>query len=445
MLLRTISGRGAVHFPRLTVWPVALAFLLLTPFPAEAGIPKKVNVRASMASGGPEPNNMCTDQAISSDGKQVVFSSWATNLVAGDSNAKSDIFVYVTKREEIERVSIGPGGVQANDSSFHPSISSNGRFVAFESDAGNLVTGDSNAASDIFVYDRRDDTMERVSVGPGGVQSNSFSYNPVLSGDGRFVAYSSDATNLVVGDTNSETDIFVFDRKKGTTERVSVGPGGAQGFGYSYAPSISNDGRHVAFASFSDNLVAGDTNTSRDVFVHDRKKHKTKRVSVSNAGVQGADDSFMPSISGNGRYVAFHSWAENLVASDSNGVGDIFLHDRKKHKTKRISLKAGGQPAADSENPSISKSGRYVAFTSWDQLLPFDTNNDEDVYLFDTKKSKTRLISVPNPPMQSVPVDANATLPAISPEGRHVTFSSVCSYVVQGDTNGFEDVFLRRW
>ncbi len=429
---------------QLTRPAVCLALLLAAPA-ALGGLPKHVNVRASKADLGPEANSGCIDPCSSREGRYVAFSSWATNLVLVDNNSKSDIFVYKSETGVIERVSVDSAGTQANESSFHPAISETGRHVAFESGATNLVLGDNNGMDDIFVHDRKTGVTERVSVGAGGAQSNGHSSNPAISADGRYVAFESYASNLVLDDNNSEADIFVHDRKKGTTERVSVSSAGAEGSGYTYGASISASGRFVAFSSFSDNLVASDNNASRDVFVRDRKKDKTRRVSVSNGGVEGDADSFAPSISASGRYVAFQSWAENLVPGDNNGRDDIFVRDRKKGRTERVSLRPGGaQAQANSEDPAICGSGRYVAFQSWDALLPDDTNGVLDVYLYDRKKDKTAKVSIANAPVQHVCLNANAELPCISPEGSCVAFVSTCSYVVQGDGNGVDDVFLRR-
>jgi Tol biopolymer transport system component len=168
-----------------------------------------------------------------------------------------------------ERVSLGPGGVQGNEQSSGPAISADGRFVAFQSAASNLVPGDTNGAQDIFVRDRQTGTTRRVSVGPGGVQTNAEASSgvPAISADGRFVAFESDATNLVPGDTNGAIDVFVRDRQTGTTRRISVGPGGVQGNSDSGGPAISADGRFVAFVSNASNLVPGDSNARFDVFV----------------------------------------------------------------------------------------------------------------------------------------------------------------------------------
>ncbi len=220
------------------------------------------------------------------------------------------------------RVSVDSAGGQANDFSgaapsisVDTSISADGRFVVFQSDATNLVAGDTNGASDVFVHDRQTGTTTRVSVDSAGHEATGLypaSGDPAISADGRFVAFDSNATNLVAGDTNSAYDIFVHDRQTGTTTRVSVDSAGNQANGYD--PSLSADGRFVAFTSGASNLVAGDTNGASDVFVHDRQTGTTTRVSVDSAGWQAYSFSHLPSISADGRFVAFASNATNLVA-----------------------------------------------------------------------------------------------------------------------------------
>ena len=224
-----------------------------------------------------------------------------------------------------ERVSVGPGGVQGNVLSYGVAISAGGRFVAFQSNATTLVPGKTNRAYDVFVRDRLSGTTERVSLGPGGVQGDGDSYGAAISADGRFVAFSSEATNLAKGDTNGTTDVFVRDRQKGTTRRVSVGSSGVQGNGQSFAGSFSADGRFVAFDSYATNLVSDDTNGENDVFVHDRQTRKTRRASVGSGGVQGDWGGAVAAFSPDGRLIAFTSYSTNLVPGDTNGENDVFV------------------------------------------------------------------------------------------------------------------------
>ena len=284
-----------------------------------------ITERVSVGSGGVQGNAESGDPSISADGRFVAFVSSASNLVPGDTNRRADVFVRDRRTGTTRRVSLGAGGAQGNGDSSEPALSANGRFVAFYSEARNLVPGDTNGQADVFVRDRRTGTTRRVSLGSGGSQSNGASVQPALSADGRFVAFISDATNLVPGDTNGLTDVFVRDRQTGTTRRVSVGPGGVQSDGNSQFPALSADGRFVAFWSQATNLVPTDTNGTADVFVRDRQKGTTRRVSLGPGGAQGNDSSYDPAVSADGRFVAFSSDASNLVPGDTNGFTDVFV------------------------------------------------------------------------------------------------------------------------
>jgi uncharacterized lipoprotein NlpE involved in copper resistance len=255
----------------------------------------------------------------------VAFHSLADNLVSGDTNETRDIFVHDRETGETTRVSVSSDGTQSNSTSYVPSISADGRQVAFYSDASNLVSGDTNGIGDIFVHDRDTGETTRVSVASNGTQGNSGSDYPSISADGRQVAFYSDASNLVSGDTNGFGDIFVHDRDTGETTRVNVSSDGTHSNICSFYPSISEDGRYVAFYSAASNLVSGDTNELGDIFVHDRETGETTRVSASSGGSQCNDHSWYPSLSGDGSYVAFQSEATNLVSGDTNGVNDIFV------------------------------------------------------------------------------------------------------------------------
>jgi hypothetical protein len=212
--------------------------------------------------------------------------------------------------------------------SYRPAISADGQFVAFASYSWNLVTGDTNSLRDVFVHDRSTGITERVSVDSAGVQGNNVSVAPWLSADGQIVAFESYSSNLVAGDSNNHDDIFVHDRSTGITERVSVDTAGVQGDSDCETPCMSADGRFVAFFSWATNLVAGDTNFVGDIFVHDRSSGTTERVSVDSAGAEGNSDSYEQSISGNGEVVAFDSGASNLVSGDTNATYDVFVHER---------------------------------------------------------------------------------------------------------------------
>ena len=262
-----------------------------------------------------------------------------------------------------KRVSVSSGGVQGNGSSGGPAISPNGRFVTFSSDATNLVPSDTNGKSDAFIRNRQTGKTRRVSVNSAGEQGNGNSQSQALSDDGRFVGFYSDATNLVADDTNNVQDVFVRDRLKGTTERVSVSSASEQGNNLSIRPDFSADGRFVAFYSSATNLVPGGTNGAFQVFVRDRQKGTTQLVSVNSAGEQGNGSSLDPVLSANGRFVGFFSAANNLVPSDTNGRYDVFVRDRQTGTTQLVSVSsAGEQGNFESLRPGISADGRFVTF-----------------------------------------------------------------------------------
>ncbi|TAH36875.1 MAG: calcium-binding protein [Planctomycetota bacterium] len=342
--------------------------------------------RVSVDSTGVQGNGNSFGVSISADGRSVAFHSYAGNLVPGDTNGWDDIFVHDRLTGQTARVSVDSAGAQGNGGGANvPSISADDRFVAFSSSASNLVPGDTNGTTDVFVHDRQTGQTTRVSMDSNGVQGSGFSYSTSISADGRFVAFTSSASNLVPGDTNAADDIFVHNRQTGLTTRVSVDFTGAQGNGYSRTPSISADGRSVAFQSYASNLVAGDTNGIPDTFVHDRQTGLTTRVSVDSTGAQGNGYSSWPSISADGRFVAFFGNASNLVPGDTNNADDVFVHDRQTTQTTRVSVdSAGVQGNSYSRQPSISADGRLVAFACGaDNLVPGDTNGADDIFVHD--------------------------------------------------------------
>ena len=383
---------------------------------------------------------------MSADGRYVTFESEASNVVPGDTNHARDVFVRDLRSGTTERVSVATDGTQANSDSLIPAISADGRYVAFMSDASNLVPGDTNEGWDVFVRDLRSGTTRRVSVATGGTQASLFSGSgsgsPAISGDGRYVAFDSEASNLVPGDTNRTNDVFVRDLRSGTTQRVSLAADGTQGNDYSEYPAISADGRYVAFESDASNLVPGDTNEGWDVFVRDLRSGTTELVSVATNGTQANSYSSAPAISADGRYVAFWSGASNLVPGDTNEHYDVFVRDRQLGTTDRVSVASNGTQAnGDSAFPAISADGRYVTFESEaSNVVPGDTNHARDVFVRDLRSGTTERVSVATDGTQA---NSDSLIPAISADGRYVAFDSAASNVVPGDTNDLEDVFVR--
>ncbi|HEV7534200.1 MAG TPA: hypothetical protein VGP90_01120, partial [Acidimicrobiia bacterium] len=252
-------------------------------------------------------------------------------------------------------LSVATDGTRSNADSFAPALSSDGATVAFVSRATNLAGPEPVRAMNVFVHDPLKGQTTRISAAPGGAPADADSTSPVLSGDGSVVAFDSFADNLVAGDSNAASDVFVVDRASGRTARVSMASDGAQGNGGSFNPALSADGRYVAFASDATALVPGDHNRAGDVFVHDRQTGKTTLVSVTSDGKPANGDSFDPALSADGRFVAFVSDATNLVRGDTNGAADVFVHDRETGRTTRASLGSdGAQIDSDAFSPSIS-------------------------------------------------------------------------------------------
>jgi len=386
--------------------------------------------------------------AISADGRFVAFQSVCTNLVPSDTNDWEDTFVHDRLTGSTERVSVDSAGNQGNSVQAYPitraspALSADGRYVAFLSLSSNLVPGDTNGVGDVFVRDRQTGVTQRVSVASDGNQSDRSSLSAAISADGRYVAFQSGAYNLVPGDTSGNQHVFVHDRQTGITERVSVDSEGNAGHGGSWPPpdpsvSISADGRFVAFASEFTNLVQGDANGRADVFVHDRKTGTTERVSVDSSGGEGDwFEAVTPAISADGRYVAFAApW-------DNGYPGDMWVHDRQTGATEMVSVDSAGNPGNwGSEWPAISADGRFVAFqTDANNLVPGDTSYDADIFVHDRQTGVTERVSV-----DSAGNQANhwSYRPAISADGRFVAFESRASNLVPGDTNGVWDVFVR--
>jgi Tol biopolymer transport system component len=415
--------------------------------------------RVSVSSNGGQGNGGSEGPSISANGRFVAFASLASDLVAGDDNGVEDVFVRDRMTGKTKRVSVSSTGAQANGMSwgFPVSISNDGRYVAFESHADNLVSGDGNGSVDIFVRDTKLHKTRRVSVSQTGGDGDNQSFNPVISGDGGAVAFESDADNLVPNDTNGATDVFVRNLKTHTNTRVSVSSSGQGGNSFSERPSISTNGRLVAFHSDATNLVSGPTAT-REIFLHDLTTHETRLVSVGPNGVRGNGPSEAaaragagrgvplqaPSISGDGRFVAFGSAATNLVGADTNNKVDVFLRDTKSHTTNRISVSSGGAQA-DGDSFSllgeVSAHGELVVFLSEaHNLVPGDGNHVADAFLRDVANHKTRRLSVNAAGHGG---NGDSIDPVISADGRTAVFSSDASNLVSGDSNHHSDIFVR--
>ncbi|MDX6584153.1 MAG: hypothetical protein QOI10_3337 [Solirubrobacterales bacterium] len=420
-------------------WSLPLLVLIVVQLvPSTASAAPGDTTRVSVSGGGAQADGASAGPSVSADGRYVAFGSDATNLIAGDGNGSGDVFVVDRQTGAVERVSVATGGTEGNGASSAPSISADGRYVAFESSASNLVAGDTNAAPDIFVRDRQTGTTVRASVATDGTQSVLGGFEPAISGNGGAVSFYSESSNLVAGDTGFFYDVFVRDLQAGTTERVSVSSSGAQGNSISGHSAISGDGRYVAFESDASNLVGGDTNSSDDIFVFDRSTDTVERVSVTSAGSEGNGGGQDPAISADGNHVAFRSSSNNLVGGDTNPADDIFVHDRQSGTTERVSVATDGTEAdLTSFDPALSADGRYVAFASFaSNLVPGDSGPTTDVFVRDRQTDTTERI--PN----GVQGDGEILAPALTADGADVAFTASATNLVSGDTNGVDDVFF---
>jgi Tol biopolymer transport system component len=398
--------------------------------------------RVNVATGGAEANWGGGAPSVSADGRFVAFMSGATNLVSGDTNAFNDMFVRDRISGITERVSVSSSGEQATDHCNPGAISADGRCVTFWSAAPNLVAGDTNLTFDVFLRDRATGVTERVSIDSAGLGANSDSSMPAISADGRFVAFASGATNLAPNDLTWFSDVYLRDRVHQTIELVSVAISGSAGDDSSGWPAISADGTRVAFMSYATDLVAIDTNGVADVFVRDLTAGVTRRVSLSTGGAECNADASRPCISADGRFVAFESYATNLVAGDANLRLDVFVHDCASGVTELASVSStGAQGNYDSRSAACSADGRFVAFNSQSvNLAPGDVLLWTDVFVRDRLSGTTERVSVSS---AGVPGDSHSAWAAISADGQVVAFHSYAANLVPGDTNNTQDVFVR--
>lgn len=348
---------------------------------------------------------------------------------------------------ETLRVSTSASGVQGDllaslGGSSPTAISSDGRYIAFYTTSA-LVPDDTNNSDDIYRKDLTTGETVRISSDSSDGQAIGGSRGTAMSADARYVAFASDATNLVSGDTNGQQDVFLKDTVTGATTRISTATGGSQSSGNSYGPAISSNGRYIAFTSWATNLVAGDTNACADVFVKDTTTGETTRVSTNTSGVQAnssAEDRV--SISADGRYVVWMSAATNLHEPTSTTAdSDIFLKDRNTNETILISEDSYGQPAGgESRRPAITPDGRYVVFDSSSATLVEGDTAGFDVFV---KEIATGLIERVSTDSSGGSGNGIAEYASISDDGKAVTFMSSSSDLTSGDTNGEWDIFVK--
>jgi len=378
---------------------------------------------------------------VSADGRFIAFFSDADNLVFGDFNGARDIFLRDRLTGLTHVISTAASGEQGNASSSFPGISDDGRFVAFESLADNLIDSDHNGLRDIYVKDLATGSVERISISTDGAEANGPSYQPSLSASGRYVIFQSTATNLVADDTNGVADVFVHDRVLKTTVRASVATGGGEAHGPSSGGRITSDGRFVVFDSQASDLIALDGNGVQDVFLHDLDLGTTVRLSQSADGTPADKPSYFGRISADGETAAFASAATNLVAGDTDSHTEIVLVDLATGARSRADQSSAGDlPDASASFPEISADGRYVTYTTEaSNLVPEDNNGREDVFVYDRLQSKTLRVSLSN---QGVQIDGFSSYPAVSANGKVIAFMSDATNLVENDDNNWVDVYV---
>jgi TolB protein len=379
--------------------------------------------------------------AFCADGRWVAFASDATDLVGNDGNGLRDVFLRARHGDRTWRISVTPAGADADGPSFDPAISADGTWTAFTSEATNLVAGDANGVADVFVHDFVTGVTARVSVDSFGGEANGASGRPAISADGRWVVFDSVASNLVAGDLNGVRDVFLHDRWTGVTARVSVPPAGGEADGESRAPRISGDGRFLVFESDASNLAL-DANGVTDVFLVDQMTGGLLRISVTSGGNEALGASFDADVSVDGFTVVFTSAAANLVAGDTNGVEDVFLRDRRGGITERVSVSSSGAQAnGRSGNATMIPDGSILLFESEaTDLVAGDTNGVSDVFLRERATAATERVS-----LRTLGGQANGPsyAPSCAVDARVVAFASDATNLVAGDGNGVTDVFVR--
>ncbi len=431
---------------------VLVVLSLVTAAPADGAAIDARTLRVSATLGG-LPSGASADPVLSTTGRVIAFSTTSSTVVPSDVNgAVADVVLIDGVSGERRLVSVGLDGAAADGPSGEPAISRDGRRVAFSSDASNLVPGDVNGRTDVFVRDGIGQVSLVSSAAGGSSPGNRASRNPDISADGRYVVFQSDASDLVGNDSNGQTDIYVRDLLTGTIERVSVSTDGDQGTLPSSSPAISADGRVVSFESSATQLVEGDTNRKADVFVRDLVRARTERVSISSAGRQqnravAAPFRMVSDLDATGRRVTFDSEASNLVSTDSNRRSDVFVHDRKSKSTRLVSASTTNvQGNNDSVSPVITPSGRHVAFQSFATNLAADGDGTgADIFVRDLELLTTSIASVAadGSPRQPELVGQLLQRPSLSNNGQLAAFVSTATNLSADDTDAFADVFVR--
>ena len=339
-----------------------------------------------------QPSNNGSDKGtIAPNAQFVTYKSNSSDIIPNGNFTSRKVFRYDTNSEQNIRVTTDINGNPEGVAVFsRPSISDDGRFVVYHAADGDLVTGDNNGHEDVFLTDTVTGSTTRISIGHDGSQGDGRSFLASISADGNFITYVSGATNILPNGT-SAWDVYVYDRNLGTTSLITIGYDGTNANSSSAhfsgsnqsAPAISADGRFIAFSSYASNLVPNDTNGLIDVFLYDQQTGSTSLASISNSGAQPNNESFWADVSDDGRYVVFNSSANNLYPGDTIARFEVFVRDMQEEDLQPLLLNSSTftQGLNTVSRPAISGDGRYVVFRSGAfGVMPNDTNNTEDIY-----------------------------------------------------------------
>jgi Tol biopolymer transport system component len=438
------SVSGSCRLREFSILLVASAVLAGGRVQAQVTERISLSVAGSQVGYGAEVASYGNGRRVSTDGRFVIFMSYAPDLVPSDTNNDRDVFLRDRVSGTTELLSLASDGTQGNGSSglFGMAMTPDGKFIAFESFASSLTPPDHNGRPDVFLRDRDRATTERISLSLAGGDANDVSGQPGVSSDARYIVFASHATNLVAGGTNGMAHVFVRDRSRGGTELISVSTSDQEANANCLNPSISDDGRYVAFESGATTLVPSDTNAKSDIFVRDRLNRITWRISNSYLGRESNGNSETPCMSSDGQWVAFASSASNLVPGDTNGFEDVFVCNVATGALERVNVSSSGMQGNiyDTKYPTISGDGRLVAFpAASDNLVPGDTGQS-DIFVRDRWAGITERLSVPTGRGQS---NGASNYPSISSDGRFVAFFSAASNLAPGDTNVNPDIFIR--
>jgi hypothetical protein len=419
--------------------------------PADApGLPTVAAVtRLSENAEGVPANDFCSNAVLSPDGRYAAFQTGASNLVADDRNRVSDVFIRVLKTGRIVRASVAARGEEAETSAFLGSLSPvftpDGKAVAFASDAANFVAGAPQGVSSIYFKDLYSGALRLVSTSTRGTAANGDSARPVISRDGRVLAFASTATNLAAGPPEREPALFVKDLKRGRAGRASLpqppdGPRGEVTFAYPDPAVFSKDGRAILFSA----RLSGRASESPEIHVYLRDLYSGALTRISEAGADKPGDgaSRHALFSPDGAWVAFNSLASNLVQGDGNGRQDGFLKNMATGEIRRVTTTAaGGQIAGSSAIGAFTPDGTALLFSSnGDDVVPgVAVGGKWNVYWKDLASGETVLLSRG---VDGNPADGTTGVEAISADGLRVLLTSSASNLVAGRQSKFPQVYM---